>query len=871
METTVPVAQRFGRFEIRPAQRQLLIDGAPATLGARAFDLLLTLAERRERVVSKAELLDLVWPRVIVEENNLQVQVSALRRLLGPQAIATVPGRGYRFTAPACDDANLQVAPPAAAAAPAPAMPAASPAAAANNLPPADRALFGRDTDLAELALALPRQRLLTVVGAGGIGKTRLALAAAHAAVESGFFSGGAAWIELAPLADAGLLVPTIARAVAVPLEAADPAERQAQLAERLAGRCAGGPLLLVLDNCEHLVAAVAALAQALLGAAPSLHLLATSQEPLRLAAERVWRLGPLAVDSGEVVAAADAATVGDAVRLFAERVRSLQPAFQLDASARADATEICRQLDGIPLAIELAAARVPLLGVAGLRERLEKAAGDAARPDARLRVLGSGRRGAPQRQQTLAAALEWSHALLNANEQRVLRRLGVFAGGFGLGLLPAVVGEPGDDEWALLETLGTLADKSLVSVDPGSVPRYRLLESTRAFALDRLSSAGEALVIRDRHAGAMETLLDELDARRWTERTDRLEAQLAPELDNLRAALAWAAQASDDPQRRRALVALAGGSTWLWKRIGFVPEGLRWCQLALDRIDPGTPPAVEARLLQGWATLAHQQDAEAELAALTRAAMLWAAAGDRLRRFTALVATAKKLVWRYDHEATAAALREAEAVFDPAFPPPAQAQWLLARTFFLEATGRPAEGQPLVEQNVALLRAWGDPNELDSGLCDLAENLFVQGKAAEAVPLLQEIATRRRGRPDAGQNLANLAAALIRLGRTDEALRVAREAVPLERASGRVDAMLDHWALLACQRGRLEAAALALGTADAGFEATGFAREQGEQQASDAARAWLGRELPQDRLERLLAEGRTIGADAALEGVLGD
>lgn len=870
MQATMPMAQRFGHFEIRPAQRQLLIDGAPASLGARAFDLLLTLAERRERVVSKAELLDLVWPRVIVEENNLQVHVSALRRLLGPQAIATIPGRGYRFTAPACDDANLQVTPPAAAA-----PPRMAPAAPAHNLPPADRALFGRGTDLAELAQALPRQRLLTVVGAGGIGKTQLALAAASAAVESGFFSTGAAWVELAPLADAGLLVPTVARAVAMPLEATGAAERQAQLAERLAGRCASGPLLLVIDNCEHLVAAVAALAQALLDAVPSLHLLATSQEPLRLAAERVWRLGPLAVDGGEAAVAAGATTegsaMGAAVCLFEERVRSLQPAFRLDAGSCVDATEVCRQLDGIPLAIELAAARVPLLGVAGLRERLEKAAGDAARPGARLRVLGSGSRSAPQRQQTLAAALEWSHTLLNANEQRVLRRLGVFAGGFGLGLLQAVAGEPGDDEWALLETLGTLADKSLVSVDAGSVPRYRLLESTRAFALDRLAAAGETIVIRERHAGTMVALLDELDARRWTERTDRLEAQLAPELDNLRAALAWAAEASDDPQRRRALVALAGGSTWLWKRIGFVPEGLRWCQLALDRLDPGTPPTMEARLLQGWATLAHQQDAEGELAALARAAGLWGAAGDRLRRFTALVAKAKKLVWRYDHEATAAALREAEAAFDPAFPPPAQAQWLLARTFFLEATGRPAEGQPLVEQNVALLRAWGDPNELDSALCDLAENLFVQGKAAEVVPVLQEVATRRRGRPDAGQNLGNLAAALIRLGRTDEALRVAREAVPLERASGRAGAMLDHWVLLACQRGRLDAAALALGTADALFEATGFEREQSEQQASDAARAWLGRELPQDRLERLLAEGRTIGVEAALEGVLGD
>lgn len=871
MDTTMPV-QRFGHFEIRPAQRQLLVDGAPATLGARAFDLLLALAERRERVVPKAELLDIVWPRVIVEENNLQVHVSALRRLLGPRAIATIPGRGYRFTAATCDDANLQVTPTA----PAPALASAAPA---HNLLPADRTLFGRDNDLAELAQALPRQRLLTVAGAGGIGKTRLAQAAASAALDSGYFSGGAAWVELAPLADAGLLAPTIARAVAVTLDAVDPIERQAQLAERIAGRCTGRPLLLVLDNCEHLVAAVATLTQALLDAAPTLHLLVTSQVPLRLGAERVWRLGPLAVDGGsEAVEAGGAATGGlhagesAAVSLFVERVRSLQPAFRLDGGSRTDAADVCRRLDGIPLAIELAASRVPLLGVAGLRERLDKAAGDATRPGARLRVLGSGSRNAPQRQQTLAAALEWSHALLDDDERRVLRRLGVFAGGFSLGLLHGVAGDPGDDdEWALLDVLGALVDKSLVSVDPGPVPRYRLLESTRAFALDRLDAAGECAAVRERHADAVSALLDEIEARRWTERTDHLEAQLVPELDNLRAALAWAAEDAHDAPRRRALVALAGGSAWLWKRIGFTPEGLRWCRLALERVDPGTPPATEARLLHGWATLAHLQDAEAELAALARAAALWGTAGDRLRRFNALVAAAKKRVWRYDHEATTAALREAEVAFDPAFPAPALAPWLMARTYLLEATGRPAEGQPLAEQQVALMRAWGDPEELDAALCELAENLFVQGKAAEAVEVRREVAAHRQGRPGAGQNLANLAAALAHLGRTDEALRLAREALPLERACGRAGSMLDHWALLACQRGRLDAAARALAAWDAQVESTGFERELSEQRASDAARAWLGRELPPARLERLLGEGRTIGIEVALEGVLGD
>ncbi len=870
-------ALRFDHFEIRPAQRQLLVDGAPAALGARAFDLLVALAERRERVVSKGELMELVWPRVIVEEANLQVQVSTLRRLLGAQAIATVPGRGYRFTAAAADDAGsaaVSGATAAPASAAATALPiTTAPAIAATPLPPAGRALYGRAADLAELAQALPRESLLTVTGAGGMGKTRLALAAAQAARDSGFFAGGVAWLELAPLSDGALLVPSIARALALTLDAGAAAERQIQLAERLAARCSGGPLLLVLDNCEHLVAAVAMLAQALLDTVPALHLLATSQEPLRLAGERLWRLGPLAIDGGETSTSA-------ALELFAARVRRLQPAFELDAGAHADAAEVCRRLDGIPLAIELAAARVPLLGVAGLRQRLDQAAHDASHPGARLRVLGSGWRDAPARQQTLLAALEWSHGLLGSREQRLLRRLGVFVGGFGLGLLREVVGDPGAaaeapegdaHEWALLEALGTLVDRSLVSVDPGSVPRYRLLESTRAFALERLEAAGEGADIRARHAAALGAWLVELDRRRWIERADLLEAQLLPELDNLRAALAWAGAAPQEPARRRALVVLTGASAWLWTRAGFDTEGLHWCRLALDRVDPGTAPADEARLLQGWATLAHLRQAQDELAALARAAALWRAAGDRLRCFCALVAAAKKRVWRYDHDATAAALREAEAVFDPGFPPPVQAPWLMAHAYMLEASGRAAEGQPYAERQLALMRTWGDPQELDHALCELAENLFVQGKAAEVVQVRREVAARRAARPDGGQNLANLAAALIHLGHTEEALALARQALPLERASGRAGNMLDHWALLACQRGRLEAAARALGAADVLFDASGFAREQGEQRSHDAARDWLGRELAPDRLDRLREEGRTLGTEAAIEGVLGD
>jgi len=343
---------RFGRFEIRPAERVLRVAGEEVIVGARAFDVLLALAQRRDRVVTKQELLDLVWPDVVVEEHNIATQISSLRKLLGAQAIATVPGRGYRFTA-SPDDGAVEVPTPIAPA-------IYPPAAARTHLPHQLTPLLGRDEDMHALAALLERHRLVTVVGAGGMGKSLLVqhLLRGH----GDKYPHGACWVELANVSDAAVLPARIADALGVRPGTGEP----------LAGLCiAVAPLtlLVALDNAEHLLADVAVTAAALLNAAPGLRLIVTSQAPLSVAAEQVYRVGPLAVPQGPLPAAL-AQTFG-AVALFTERARGTDAHFVLSNDSAPAAIELCQQLDGLPLAIELAAVRAPLLGVRQLAASL--------------------------------------------------------------------------------------------------------------------------------------------------------------------------------------------------------------------------------------------------------------------------------------------------------------------------------------------------------------------------------------------------------------------------------------------------------------------------------------------------------------------
>jgi predicted ATPase/DNA-binding winged helix-turn-helix (wHTH) protein len=412
----------FDRCEVRPDERQVLIDGAPAPLGARAFDLLVTLIERHDRVVEKSELFDSVWPGLVVEENNLQVQVSSLRKLLGPSTIATVPGRGYQFVAPLNTGAT-------------PVVDGAEKPVSPNNLPHLHTRFIGREAELADCSNLLRETRLLTLSGIGGCGKTRLAQELAQRQLSA--FPDGVWFVDLGPLQEAQRVPAALAVTLGV---------QTGRVTDHLKAKRA----LIVMDNCEHVVGAAAKSIGALLENCGALKIVATSREVLGMAGEQVFAVRSLALPETSDV---EDVRQSEAVRLFVDHARLVVPEFDVDERNAAAVAEICRRLDGIALAIELAAARVRVLSIDDIRARL----------DDRFRLLTGGNR-ALARHQTLHATMQWSHDLLTPPEGKMFRRLAVFAGGSTLAAAAQVARDDGD-EYEALERLTALHDKSLLLV----------------------------------------------------------------------------------------------------------------------------------------------------------------------------------------------------------------------------------------------------------------------------------------------------------------------------------------------------------------------------------------------------------------------
>jgi predicted ATPase/DNA-binding winged helix-turn-helix (wHTH) protein len=526
---------RFGRFDISPAERVLRMDGQPVALGARAFDLLLALAQRRERMVGKQELLDLVWPGVVVEEHNIAAQISSLRKLLGPQAITTVPARGYQFTAK-LDAVQSEVPPAPVAAAP-----------QRHNLPEQRTRFIGRAAALGDLERLLPQTRLLTLTGIGGCGKTRLALQLAQRRLDD--FADGVWFVDLAPIAETDRVASVCAAALALAADSDIPP------IDRLAAHFAERRTLIVLDNCEHVRAGAAALVDALLARPGRSRIVATSREPLGVAGEQLYPVRSLSLPATAEVNDVNAA---EAACVFVDRARLAVPEFEVDTSNAAAVLQICRQLDGIALAIVLAAARVTMLSVVDIAARLED----------RFRLLTGGSTPVA-RQQTLRATMQWSYDLLSPAQQRVLRELSVFAGGCTLEAASVITQT--HDEYATLELLTALHDKSLLLVEPGTKtnnlsgqPRYRMLETVRQYAEHRLHESGEADAVHMRHVeyflGLAETAAPHM---RGPEQSMWM-ARLHAEHENLVTAMNWCTreQAAIDPEYA---LRLAAATTVYW------------------------------------------------------------------------------------------------------------------------------------------------------------------------------------------------------------------------------------------------------------------------------------------------------------------
>lgn len=609
-------AVSFGPYSLHEKTRLLERDGVPVKLGSRALDILQLLVRRAGEVVSKHELLAHAWPGLVVEEINLRVHIAELRKALGDgkagaRYVTNIPSRGYCFVAPVQRSVPAPAAVPAFA--PAPGLPAPV------SLPHRLERMVGREQVLRELSDRLLDDRFVTLRGPGGIGKTTVAIALAHDLLAE--FDGHVRFLDFSMLKDATLVVSTIAWALGLVVHHADPTDS-------IVGYLRDRRLLLVLDSCEHVIEVVARLAESIHQQAPGVSILATSRESLLVEGEQIFELVPLeGPPQGGGLTASEVLNY-PAARLFAERAAA--------AGHRADITddeadvlaEICNKLDGIALAIELAAVRV---GAHGLREIVTLL-------DGRLKLEWRGRRTAPPRQQTLGATLDWSYGLIAESERTALRRLAVFAAPFTLQGAMAVAGEEGDHADRIVETLEQLVAKSLVTARPdGSSARYRLLDTTRAYATQKLADSGEAKSIARQHARyvqhALETTAAEVgggdQASRARERTALL--------SDARAALTWA-YANDGGAELR--VPLAGACARLFVELNLLNEGRLWSSRALTMLDDSTRGSaweLELQATLGHAFMFTERNSEQAESALRRGLEIAEALDDRANQFRLL------------------------------------------------------------------------------------------------------------------------------------------------------------------------------------------------------------------------------------------
>lgn len=605
----------------------------------------------------------------------------------------------------------------------------------------------GREAELAQLAELLSRNRLVTLIGAGGVGKTRLAVQSA--AERAGEFPDGVRYVDLAPITNPDVVPIAVARAFGLP----DQPGRST--ADTLARFVTDRRMLVVLDNCEHLLDASAAVAVSLLGAGAGLTLLATSREPIGVPGEVGWRVPSLSLTD-------------EALELFTDRARHARTDFTITHENAATVTEICRRLDGVPLAIELAAARVRALSLAEILDSLHD----------RFRLLTGGSRTAVRRQQTLRASVDWSHALLTEPEQILFRRLAVFLGGFGLPAAEAVAGSGAVESYQVLDQLTLLVDKSLVVADEsGSRTRYRLLETVRQYALEKLGESGEADAVRTRHRdhyAALAALLDSPARASYEQRLEQAEA----EIDNLRAAFAWSRETS----AVEAALHLASSLQPLWISRGRIREGLAWFDAALADLDTQhleAAPALRARvfadkaLLDGYLggidTLGRAQQALTIARELDEPALL-------ARALTACGFIADQ---GYQVDAARACFAEASGLARAT-----DDRWRLAQVLALQALGYYTAGDSLAMRQAAeegrdLADAIGD--RFNSRVCRFCFGLAqaMSGELQEAVAQFEEVAAEAKAAHDEMWrviSLGGLSTALAHLGEA-AAARAAAEA----------------------------------------------------------------------------------------------
>ena len=828
----------LGPFSLEPEAGVLTYDGVATALGARGVAVLAALVSRAGVYVEKSAILDAAWPGLVVEEANLAVQISAIRRALarvsgGEGWVETLARRGYRFVGPVKEIAARSVAPLLANR-------------QRTNLPEPLTSFVGRERELAEIKQSLPATRLITLTGIGGLGKTRLAQQAAAEMLDA--YRDGVWFVDLAPLGDPALVPSALADVLQVKEVTGQP------LLTALCNHLRTRKTLLIIDNCEHVLDESARMTEALLRGAANVSVMATSREALHLAGECAFPLSPLPLPDPQ----ADAKSIArsDAVQLFTERARQHRPRFDLEAQRARVVAEICARLDGIPLALELAAARVAVLPVEQILRLLTE----------RFRLLTSGDRDLP-RHQTLRAMLDWSYDLLDDTEKKLFERLSVFAGGWTLEAASELCSDESIAKDDVVYVLIGLIEQSLVVADEDG-DRYRMLETVREYCREKLDVAHERPLASRRHAryfrDGFEHALED-----WFQRSNlRWNAVYLAERDNVRAALDWAFSPQGDAEIGISLTAYCGPAWLLWS---LRSEGFARVELALARCSSRTPQLIGARVWLWLGVLSQFSDPAKCVRALRRAVALHRQAGDAFGMGYSLIKLASALSRTRRLDLAQRALDRARPLLAHSHVRAAMAPYFDVAGLVCKLSGDLVGSRENHEKSLSLYRAVHAEREAAQICGTLADTAWALGELDAAATGFREAIQLMRGSNNGtklilGANLTNLAGLLIERGHFDEALSAAREGLELRKAAGYVSGALDHLALRAALVGRWADAARLAGYVDAVFTARGVVREPNEARARARLDRLLHEHLDASERAQLIAEGATLSEEDACQ-----
>jgi predicted ATPase len=711
----------FGPFRLSIKERLLEKGGVRVRLGSRALDILIALVERPAEVVTKKELFARVWPDLVVDECNLRYHVSALRKALGEgrsgrHYVTNVSGRGYSF-----------VAPISRAASP-PALSSNSVAHSPIRLPASPTRMVGRDETVQRVSEELIARRFLTIVGPGGIGKTTVANAVSRALLAA--FDSAVHYVDFGPLGTPSLVPNLVASTVGLPRSFDDPLAALSVAALPVAALLAflrDKRMLLVLDSCEHLIETIAPLAERIFREAPEVQILATSREPLQVEGEQVHRLHPLAFPPDDAPLTAAQALTFPAVQLFVERAAANGSGFVLNDAGAPMVGKVCRSLDGIALALELAAGRVGAYGIKGIASLL----------DGPCSLLWPGRRTAVPRHQTLSATLDWSYNLLEETEREILRGLSVFVGAFSLEAAQFVVGGDTLKKEEVAEAIASLVTKSLVTVETNHTGvLYRLLDTTRAYVLTKTEDSGEQNKIAQRHAIYYCEFLERIEIASLTCKNNSA-VESWRHVNNARAALQWTFSALGDKELG---TALAAASASLFLELSLLTECHVWMERAIAE-HSGQGDRREMELQEAFAvSLMFIKGNGEEVHALTTALSLAQALELPYHQMRLFAAQHSFLLRIGNFRGAAAVAEQNEAVAKRTGDPTAMmiADWMLGVSHHLlgdQASARKhceTSLKPEPIQNSTLIRSGYDQRIRAQVI--LARALWLQGYASRAV-----------------------------------------------------------------------------------------------------------------------------------------